>query len=418
MVASNDKLPVGFPSNLLIWVLVPQVHTDDPNIDYYYDFSQSIDEYTRVFGSWECAWKWQPVTMEDYEPILRSLRSNSEGYQPLVLNLCDGDEYNGSPGISVIRLLDELGLPYTGSDLRFYEATTSKIFMKELFDQAGVPTPSWEKVGIDHLPVNGIFERLGKPLIVKPAISAGSMGIGVRNVVEGKGELEALIHTLEAQYRGWALTTGGILAEQFIAGPEFTTLIVGSWDQPTHCTIYPPVERVFHPALPEKERFLSFDRLWEIYETESPIGDYEDFYQYALPQSAFIKLIQEVSFWAYQAVKGVGYGRVDLRMDSSGQLKVLEVNAQCGLSEDEDYTSIGAILRLSGLTYASLIEAIARDGLRRAGAVGFPDTGSPGDSGDVARPTNSGDEVRPTNSGDVARPTNSGDEVHPAGSSS
>lgn len=364
MVKPNDKLPAGFPPNLLIWVLIPQVQTEDPNIDYYYDFSQSMEEYTRVFGSWDCAWKWQPVTMLDYASVLRSIRSNSEGFVPLVLNLCDGDEYNGSPGISVIRLLDELGLPYTGSDLRFYEATTSKIFMKELFDRARVPTPPWETV--EHLPVNGIFDRLGKPLIVKPAISAGSMGLGVRNVVEGKGELEALIHALEEQYRGWSLTTGGILAEQFIAGPEFTTLIVGPWDQSEYCTIYPPVERVFHPALPEKERFLSFDRLWEIYETESPIGDYEDFYQYALPKQEWIKLIQEISFLAYQAVKGVGYGRVDLRMDGSGQLHVLEVNAQCGLSEDENYTSIGAILRLSGLSYASLIEAIARDGLRRA----------------------------------------------------
>ncbi len=378
MVASNDKLPAGFPPNLLIWVLVPQVHTNDPNIDYYYDFTQSREEYARVFGAWACAWEWQPVTMEDYAYVLRTIPSRSEGFVPLVLNLCDGDEYNGSPGLSVIRLLDELGLPYTGSDLRFYEATTSKIFMKELFDQSGVPTPSWEKVGIDHLPVNGIFERLGKPLIVKPAISAGSMGIGVRNVVEGKKELEALIHTLEAQYRGWSLTTGGILAEQFVTGPEFTTLIVGPWDQPEHCIIYPPVERVFHPALPEKERFLSFDRLWEIYETESPIGDYEDFYQYALPKPEWIELIGQVSFLAYQAVQGVGYGRVDLRMDVSGQLQVLEVNAQCGLSEDENYTSIGAILRLSGWTYASLIEAIARDGLRRA--VGSSGAGRPAGS--------------------------------------
>ncbi len=40
----------------------------------------------------------------------------------------------------------------------------------------------------------------------------------------------------------------------------------------------------------------------------------------------------------------MGYGRLDIRMDrQTGKMYVLEVNAQCGLSEDEDYTSIGAI---------------------------------------------------------------------------
>ena len=37
---------------------------------------------------------------------------------------------------------------------------------------------------------------------------------------------------------------------------------------------------------------------------------------------------------------------------------MLEVNAQCGISEDEDYTSIGAILRLSKQTFSSLVKKI------------------------------------------------------------
>ena len=40
------------------------------------------------------------------------------------------------PGISVIHLLDELGLTYTGSDAAFYEITTSKIVMKRAFERA------------------------------------------------------------------------------------------------------------------------------------------------------------------------------------------------------------------------------------------------------------------------------------------
>jgi hypothetical protein len=45
---------------------------------------------------------------------------------------------------------------------------------------------------------------------------------------------------------------------------------------------------------------------------------------------------------------------------------MLEVNAQCGLSEDEDYTSIGAILKASGVTFTEVIAEILMDALRRS----------------------------------------------------
>lgn len=365
MALPSSTLPAGFPEDLMVWVLVPQVLTDDPNIGYYYDFSQSVDEYTRVFGEWNLPWRWQPVSMADYREVIQGIAASGGECTPLVLNLCDGDEVNGCPGISVIHYLRESGLCFTGADPFFYEATTSKLSMKELFGAAGVPTPGWEAVGLEGIPVNGIFERLGSPLIVKPAVSAGSMGISVRSVVYDKEALEAQVRALQERYRGWQLTTGGILAEQFVMGAEYTTLIVGPWDEPEACKVYVPVQRVFHPSLPKAEQFLSFDRLWEIYETESPIGDYEDFYTYELPEERLIGDIKKVSLDAYRAVKGTGYGRMDLRMDGQGRLQVLEVNAQCGLSEDEDYTSIGAILRLSKTSYASLVEDIITDALVR-----------------------------------------------------
>ena len=51
-------------------------------------------------------------------------------------------------------------------------------------------------------------------------------------------------------------------------------------------------------------------------------------------------------------------------MDSAtDELYVLEVNAQCGISEDENYTSIGAILRFAGVSFASLVQAIMDDAI-------------------------------------------------------
>ncbi|HEX4877447.1 MAG TPA: hypothetical protein VFV31_12305, partial [Chitinophagaceae bacterium] len=75
----------------LVWVLAPHLESDDPNIQYYYDFSQSIKEYTRVFEELETEWKWQPVTMENFPSVIQSIAENKSVKTPLVLNLCDGD---------------------------------------------------------------------------------------------------------------------------------------------------------------------------------------------------------------------------------------------------------------------------------------------------------------------------------------
>jgi D-alanine-D-alanine ligase len=69
---------------------------------------------------------------------------------------------------------------------------------------------------------------------------------------------------------------------------------------------------------------------------------------------------------AYAAVKGRGYTRIDIRQDAkTGKLYVLEANAQCGLSEDENYTSIGAILKASDVSFTQVVYAILIDALRR-----------------------------------------------------
>lgn len=122
----------GDLKNYLIWVLAPHLESEDPNIQHYYDFTQSIKEYTSVFAELELEWKWQPVTMDNYAPIIASIKENSNGKTALVLNLCDGDEVNGTPGISVIKELEKQKLAYTGSDVHFYDTTTSKIPMKKL----------------------------------------------------------------------------------------------------------------------------------------------------------------------------------------------------------------------------------------------------------------------------------------------
>jgi len=353
---------------LKVWVLAPQLETSDPNLDYYYDFTQSIAEYKKVFEYLQTDWLWQPVNISNYAAIIAEIAAQriAGSCFPVVINLCDGDEINGTPGVSVIAALEAHNLIYTGADAFFYTITTSKITMKEAFDIAQVPTAKWEAITSPDQDISGIFQRLGSPLIVKPAVSGGSMGLCAKNVVHDEPALQEQIKKIYEGYRGWDLAAGGIVVEQFINGPEFTTMIVGSCDQPRNCIIYTPVERVFHESLPDTEKFLSFDRLWEIYEDETPMPGEDNFYNYRMPDHALIRKIKRISWDAYVSVGGKGYTRVDLRMDkATGQISVLEVNAQCGLSEDEDYTSIGAILRMSDKTFAHTVVEIINDATLR-----------------------------------------------------
>jgi D-alanine-D-alanine ligase len=363
MALRNGFSKNGYSKQPFVWVLAPHLETHDPNIDYYYDFTQSIAEYTKAFKELKMDWKWQPVTMGSYKTIIEQIATEAIHKNIVVLNLCDGDEINGTPGLSVLRLLEEKDLVYTGASEYFYDITTSKIPMKEAFDKYKVATPGWKAIRSKRTKLDGLFEKLGSPLILKPAVSGGSMGVSVTNVVSNKEELQEQVTKMFNGYHKWDLTTDGALVEQFVNGPEYTILIVGSYDNPEKITIYTPVERVFHASLPDKEKFLSFGRLWEIYDDENPLGEDQSFYEYAPVLDATIESeLRQLTWEAYKAVKGTGYGRVDIRTDKlTGKLYVLEVNAQCGLSEDENYTSIGAILRFSQRTFSQMVLEIMED---------------------------------------------------------
>jgi len=350
--------------NFKVWVFAPYLETTDPKLSAYYDYTQSIAEFTKVFTELNCEWEWVNITLKNLHQEIAKVK-NLTGKRGLVINLCDGDEINEVPGVSVIHALKANNIVFTGSEAYFYNITTSKITMKEAFDRHQVITPKWQKLN-GHIDKN-LFNKIGKPAIVKPAVSAGSMGISLTNVVSNEEELTNSLVKIRKGYRGWKVDEAGLLAEQFIIGREFTVLLVGSVDQPDAIKFYRPIERVFHPSLPEKEQFLSFDRLWANYDEEAPMPNDDDLYNYApVEEPGLVDRIKKLSMEAFNSVKGTGYARLDIRMDKhTGELYVLEINAQYGLSDDENYTSIGAILRFSNKTFTDLIVEVLDDALLR-----------------------------------------------------
>jgi D-alanine-D-alanine ligase len=319
------------------------------------------------FESLSIDWIWQPVTFDNLEEVVRNISTLNKQRNVVVLNYCDGDEINGYPGISVVKLLESNKIVFTGADSNFYDITTSKIVMKQAFVAAGVSTAPYAVLSDFDRDIPGLCDRLGTPLIVKPAISAASYGISLKSVVHNDEQLRVQVERLLEGQHGWQFGTDGIFVEKFINGQEFTVLIIGTPDYPETIKIYPPTERAFDSSLPEEEKFLSYEKSWEIYEEEAPPPNGEHFYHYQIADSTLHKEICELSWHAYCAVGGTGYARVDLRMDKATQkLFVLEVNSNCGIAAAEDeLSSVGNMLKLCGIPFEKLISEILTEAIIR-----------------------------------------------------
>jgi D-alanine-D-alanine ligase len=147
----------------------------------------------------------------------------------------------------------------------------------------------------------------------------------------------------------------GIFAERFVDGPEFTVFVIADRNAPGGARAYPPVQRLFHSALPSDERFLSYDRYWSEYKEEPRLPEGEPFYRYGLAPGRLRDRLADLAVRAFLALDGIGYGRVDIRLEErTDQLFVLEVNANCGLSGDRE-TSVGESRRHADLRSPALI---------------------------------------------------------------
>ena len=343
-------------SSPLVWAFVPYAVHEGRLEGFDYDTLQTKRELARAFRALHLPWIWQPVVDSNIEAIIEQVRREDS----IVLNLCDGIGDHGTPGQCVVKALERARIRFTGADSQFYEISTSKLIMKDLMISAGVPTPAFEALPASG-PVDGVCARVGTPLLVKPDVSAASGGLFLRSKISRDHDVADLRDELTGGSLPLFCDSRAFFAERFIEGPEFTVFVLGNWRDPGSVRCLPPVERVFNSSIPDAEKFLSYERYWGVYREETPPPDGRAFYDYAACDSRLAETIAELSRDAYLAVRGTGYARVDLRMDrDTKELFVLEVNANCGLSED-DQTSTGCILRLAGMTLAHLLDGILRD---------------------------------------------------------
>ena len=319
-----------------------------------YDTVAYRDEMHEWFDPLGLVWDWCPVTLATVDRVISGIAAAREAAeQPLIVfNLCDGDEWDGFPGLSVVAALERHGLPFTGADTAFYRISSSKRAMKAHFDAAGVAAPPLLPIDDPDADASRVGEQVGFPCILKLDLGADGLGLDTGSVVSNQAEYLARARTLLAHEE---FRRRGILAQRFLAGREFSVLVVAT-PQSGGVMIYPPLEKLYDAGLPLHHRIMFHNCRYG--------AAFHAAYQLA-PDDVAVRLAA-IAERAFLALGGTGYGRVDLRLDAaSGEPGILEVNANCGLSCDEP--TISLTVAAAGQPYHALVAAILRDAAGRAG---------------------------------------------------
>lgn len=324
------------------------------------EFRAELDAW---FGPLGLRWHWVPVSPGEADGIARRLRAQHVAAGLVAFNLCDGDELDGFPGLSVIEALERYGLPFTGADAAFYRISTSKLAMKTAFAHAAVRAPAHALLSHPTADFGAearrIADELGFPCIVKLDIACAGYGLDRHSVAS---DVVGLEHALAAAGRCSLGGARGVFAERYVAAAESTVLVCGDASRPDEIITFPGVAMDFFPATPANERILFHGHR----DAPSPHAtDGRDSHcRYRVAPGYAQASMQALARRAYAAVAGRGYARVDMRWDERGEGYVLEVNANCALSRDEP--TIGPALEAAGVDISRLAAMIMASACRIA----------------------------------------------------
>ncbi len=261
----------------------------------------------------------------------------------IYFNLCDGSVYEDTPGIDVVKALEELNLPFTGSDSKFYDPTREQ--MQAIAEATGVGFAKGYRVEREE-DLDRLAATLQFPLMVKHPQSYGSMSMTRESRVETLQELHAQFKRIGAEH-------GSARVEEFIVGPEYNVFVVDNPDDLDDPFVYPPTQLIFPP----NEDFWHTDVKWDF---SLPF----DFHKVEDPELA--GRLQQAGRTLYMAMGGTGYGRCDVRMRQDGSLHVLEMNANAGiLYRPEEYGPADYMILYDKDGYYGFFDRIFRSALVR-----------------------------------------------------
>ena len=216
--------------------------------------------------------------------------------------------------------LEMLGIPYTGSGVLGSAVSMDKLRTKRLAAAVGVAT-------CDAVVLRGsadlelALERLGLPLIVKPATQGSSVGM---TKVERAEELEPA-------YRAAAQHDRSVFAEPWIVGGEYTVAILQG-------TALPSI-RIETP-----QKFYDYQAKY-----------FRDDTRYFCPSGLGAEAashLANLAVAAFDATGAEGWGRVDFMMDQTGRPLLLELNTVPGMT---DHSLVPMAARAAGIDFDELV---------------------------------------------------------------
>ena len=292
-------------------------------------------------------------TIEAIEGALRSLGYTTDRVGParalverlghgdrwdLVFNIAEGMHGFGRQAL-VPALLEAYQIPYTFSDPLTLSMTLHKGIAKHVTRNQGIPTPDFAIIET-LAELDGL--ALDFPLFVKPVAEGTSKGIcAVSKVYDGL-QLRSRCKLLLERHRQ------PVLVETFLPGREFTVGILGT--------------RAASHAIGVMEIQMEEDAEPDIYSYANK-QHYQRRVRFSLVTGEASAAAASIALAAWRGLNCRDGGRVDLRCDSAGQIKFLEVNPLAGLNPNE--SDLVIIARLAGMAYRELIAQIVASALRR-----------------------------------------------------
>jgi D-alanine-D-alanine ligase len=264
-----------------------------------------------------------------------------QGYD-IFVNLCEGYLEWEVPSIDVIYTLELLNLPFTGPTTKLYDPP--KELMKYLAYCEGVKTPGYvlvEKAG----DINEVIKHLRFPVFVKPAKAGDSLGVDEQSLVHTKEELESKVASIIEEY-------GPLMVEEYIAGREFTVLVAANEDGKT-ATVFRPVEYLFPEGRAFKTYALKTSELHP--DCNVPCDD-----------PVLDKQLRAASERIFKGFNGVGYGRLDFRVNDKNEIFFLEINFTCSVFYKDGYEgSADFVLKYDGIGQAGFLRHMIGEGIAR-----------------------------------------------------
>src|SRR5215831_1316926 len=175
----------------------------------------------------------QSVGIAVHDRVFDILQAIEDSRCDIVFNVCEtfADDYRME--VNVATLMEMARVRYTGSGTAGLLLAQDKIVTKQLLEYHEVLTPNFATFDGETFETHGMLRF---PLIVKPARTDASLGIGQRSAVNDWDDLTKRVREIRKEFNDEAL------AEEYIDGREIYVSVLGRATRPE---ILPLVELDF-----------------------------------------------------------------------------------------------------------------------------------------------------------------------------